>query len=59
MVEEQETIIVVVCPDGVVGAIVHGAMGLERYFEGVFGKTGGTLAMDDHFPIKPHIGPSI
>ncbi|KAI6154838.1 FAD binding domain-containing protein [Pisolithus tinctorius] len=38
IVEKQEVKVVVVRPDGVVGAIVHGAAGLARYFEGVFGK---------------------
>lgn len=38
VVEEGEIEIVVVRPDGVVGAIVRGAAGLERYFEGVFRK---------------------
>ncbi|KAI6098040.1 FAD binding domain-containing protein [Pisolithus croceorrhizus] len=42
VVESQEVKVVVVRPDGVVGAIVHGMTGLERYFEVVFGKTGGT-----------------
>ncbi|KAI6018079.1 FAD binding domain-containing protein [Pisolithus microcarpus] len=41
VVEEGGIKIVVVRPDGVVGAIVHGVVGLERYFEGVFGKRGG------------------
>lgn len=40
VVESQEVKVVVVRPDGVVGAVVRGATGLERYFEGVFGKTG-------------------
>ncbi|KAI6033347.1 hypothetical protein EDC04DRAFT_2706926 [Pisolithus marmoratus] len=48
VVEEQEARVVVVRPDGVVGAIVHGVTGLEQYFEGVFGKKGSLLAMDDH-----------
>ncbi|KAI5982347.1 hypothetical protein EDD15DRAFT_2324721, partial [Pisolithus albus] len=38
VVEEGEIKIVVVRPDGVVGAIVRGAAGLERYLEGVFGR---------------------
>ncbi|EGN99607.1 hypothetical protein SERLA73DRAFT_179694 [Serpula lacrymans var. lacrymans S7.3] len=32
----DETRVVVVRPDGVVGAIVHGAEGMVRYFDGVF-----------------------
>ncbi|KAI6098041.1 FAD binding domain-containing protein [Pisolithus thermaeus] len=36
--ETQEVKVVVVRPDGVVGAIVHGVTGLERYFESVFGR---------------------
>ncbi|KAI6108283.1 FAD binding domain-containing protein [Pisolithus sp. B1] len=39
--EPQEVKAVVVRPDGVVGAIVRGGTGLERYFEGVFGRAGG------------------
>ncbi|KIO07921.1 hypothetical protein M404DRAFT_376473 [Pisolithus tinctorius Marx 270] len=39
VVEKQEIKVVVVRPDGVVGAIVRGVTGLEQYFEGVFGKT--------------------
>lgn len=39
--------VVITCPDGVVGAIVRGATGLERYFEGVFGKKRGMLALED------------
>ncbi|KAI6024600.1 FAD binding domain-containing protein [Pisolithus microcarpus] len=46
-VEEGETKVVVVRPDGVVGAIVRGVAGLERYFEGVFGNRRGVLAMED------------
>ncbi|KAI6108284.1 FAD binding domain-containing protein [Pisolithus sp. B1] len=42
VVESQEVKVVVVRPDGVVGAVVHGVTGLEQYFEGVFGKAGGT-----------------
>ncbi|KAI5982345.1 hypothetical protein EDD15DRAFT_2324671, partial [Pisolithus albus] len=38
VVEEGEIKIVVVRPDGVVGAIVRGVAGLERYFDGVFGR---------------------
>ncbi|KAI6096480.1 FAD binding domain-containing protein [Pisolithus croceorrhizus] len=47
IVKSQEVKVVVVRPDGVVGAIVRGVTGLERYFEGVFGKKGGILAMED------------
>ncbi|KAI6117896.1 FAD binding domain-containing protein, partial [Pisolithus croceorrhizus] len=36
VVEEGEIKVVIVRPDGVVGAIVRGVAGLERYFEGVF-----------------------
>ncbi|KAI6008119.1 hypothetical protein F5J12DRAFT_936607 [Pisolithus orientalis] len=43
-VVEKQAIKVVVRPDGVVGAIVRGATGLEQYFEGVFGKTEGMRA---------------
>ncbi|KAI6108293.1 FAD binding domain-containing protein [Pisolithus sp. B1] len=39
--ESQEVKIVVVRPDGVIGAIVRGVTGLERYVEGVFGRTEG------------------
>ncbi|KAI6003389.1 hypothetical protein EDC04DRAFT_3146961 [Pisolithus marmoratus] len=46
-VEEQETKVVVVRPDGVVGAAVHSVTGLVQYFEGVFGKKGGMLATED------------
>ncbi|KAI6018035.1 hypothetical protein PISMIDRAFT_690216 [Pisolithus microcarpus 441] len=38
LIENDEVKVVVVRPDGVVGAIVHGAEGLERYFHGVFGR---------------------
>ncbi|KAI5999461.1 FAD binding domain-containing protein [Pisolithus marmoratus] len=48
VVEEQEARVVVVRPDGVVGAIVRGVTGLEQYFEGMFWKKGSVLAMDDH-----------
>ncbi|KAI6108243.1 FAD binding domain-containing protein [Pisolithus sp. B1] len=41
IVESQEVKIVVVRPDGVVGAIVRGVTGLERYFEGVLERTEG------------------
>ncbi|KAI6117275.1 FAD binding domain-containing protein [Pisolithus croceorrhizus] len=44
IVESQEVKVVVVRPDGVIGAIVRGVKGLERYFEGVFGKKGGVVA---------------
>ncbi|KAI6095819.1 FAD binding domain-containing protein [Pisolithus croceorrhizus] len=44
IVESQEVKVVVVRPDGVVGAIVRGVKGSERYFEGVFGKKGGMVA---------------
>ncbi|KAI6008120.1 FAD binding domain-containing protein [Pisolithus orientalis] len=44
VVETQEIKVVVVRPDGVVGAIVRGVTGLEQYFEGVFGKTEGMRA---------------
>ncbi|KAI5988821.1 FAD binding domain-containing protein, partial [Pisolithus albus] len=37
VVGPQEVKAVVVRPDGVVGAIVHGVTGLKGYFEGVFG----------------------
>ncbi|KAI5982314.1 FAD binding domain-containing protein [Pisolithus albus] len=47
IVESQEVKVVVVRPDGVVGAIVRGVTGLEQYFEGVFGKKGDTLALED------------
>ncbi|KAI6117271.1 FAD binding domain-containing protein [Pisolithus croceorrhizus] len=47
VVEEGEIKVVIVRPDGVVGAIVRGVAGLERYFEGVFEKRGGVLAMED------------
>ncbi|KAI6098032.1 FAD binding domain-containing protein [Pisolithus thermaeus] len=47
VVEEGEIKIVVVRPDGVVGAIVRGVAGLEQYFEGVFGKRGGVVDMED------------
>ncbi|KAI6108290.1 FAD binding domain-containing protein [Pisolithus sp. B1] len=47
VVEEGEIKVVVVRPDGVVGAIVRGVAGLVRYFEGVFEKRGGVLAMED------------
>ncbi|KAI6033342.1 FAD binding domain-containing protein [Pisolithus marmoratus] len=46
IVEEQETKVVVVRPDGVVGAVVRGVKGLEQYFEGVFGKKGGMFSME-------------
>ncbi|KAI6008121.1 hypothetical protein F5J12DRAFT_905245 [Pisolithus orientalis] len=36
VVEKDETKVVAVRPDGVVGAIVHGAEGLGRYLEGMF-----------------------
>ncbi|KAI6105245.1 hypothetical protein EDD16DRAFT_1747722 [Pisolithus croceorrhizus] len=38
VIENDEVKVVAVRPDGVVGAIVHGAEGLGRYFDGVFGK---------------------
>ncbi|KAI6108246.1 FAD binding domain-containing protein [Pisolithus sp. B1] len=41
IVGSREVKIVVVRPDGVVGAIVRDVKGLERYFEGVFGRTEG------------------
>lgn len=47
VVEEGEIKVVVVRPDGVVGAIVYGVAGLERYFGGVFGKRRVVLAMGD------------
>ncbi|KIK17625.1 hypothetical protein PISMIDRAFT_214758 [Pisolithus microcarpus 441] len=47
IVESQEVKVVVVRPDGVVGAIVRDVTGLERYFEGVFGKKGDMLALED------------
>lgn len=36
--ESQEVKIVIVRPDGVVGANVRGVTGLARYLEGVFGR---------------------
>ncbi|KAI6033332.1 FAD binding domain-containing protein [Pisolithus marmoratus] len=47
IVEEQETKVVVVRPDGVVGAVVRGVRGLEQYFEGVFGKKRGMLVLQN------------
>ncbi|KAI6018083.1 FAD binding domain-containing protein [Pisolithus microcarpus] len=47
VVEEGEIKVVVVRPDGVVGATVRGVAGLEQYFEGVFEKRRGVLAMED------------
>ncbi|KAI5999441.1 hypothetical protein EDC04DRAFT_2612177 [Pisolithus marmoratus] len=47
IIEGQETKVVVVCPDGVVGAVMHGVMGLVQYFEGIFGKKGGMLTTQD------------
>ncbi|KAI6154833.1 FAD binding domain-containing protein [Pisolithus tinctorius] len=41
VVEKDETKVVAVRPDGVVGAIVHDAEGLGRYLEGVFGEKRG------------------
>ncbi|KAI6105247.1 FAD binding domain-containing protein [Pisolithus croceorrhizus] len=41
IVESQGVKVVVVRPDGVVGAIVRGVEGLERYVEGVFGRAEG------------------
>ncbi|KAI6021934.1 FAD binding domain-containing protein [Pisolithus marmoratus] len=46
-VEGQETKVVVVRPDGVVGAVVRGVSGLVQYFEGIFGKKGGMLTTED------------
>ncbi|KAI6033336.1 FAD binding domain-containing protein [Pisolithus marmoratus] len=47
IVEGQETKVVVVRPDGVVGAVVRGVTGLVQYFEGIFGKKGGMLTTQD------------
>ncbi|KAI5988747.1 FAD binding domain-containing protein [Pisolithus albus] len=47
IVDLQEMKVVVVRPDGVVGAVVRGVTGLERYIEGVFGKKRSILALED------------
>lgn len=47
VIEKQEIKVVVVRPDGVVGANVRGATGLERYFEGVLRTRGGMCVTDD------------
>ncbi|KAI6008112.1 FAD binding domain-containing protein [Pisolithus orientalis] len=47
IVEREQIKVVVVRPDGVVGAVVHGAEGLGQYFEGVFGKKGGVHPVKD------------
>ncbi|KAI6018038.1 hypothetical protein PISMIDRAFT_681821 [Pisolithus microcarpus 441] len=39
--ESQEVKIIIVRPDGVVGANVRGVTGLARYLEGVFGRMVG------------------
>lgn len=38
VIENDEIRVVAIRPDGVVGAIVRGAEGLRRYFDGIFGK---------------------
>ncbi|KAI6024605.1 FAD binding domain-containing protein [Pisolithus microcarpus] len=53
VVEPQEVKAVVVRPDGVVGAIVRGVMGLKRYFEGVFGRMEGMRVAQDDFQVTP------
>ncbi|KAI6154836.1 hypothetical protein BKA82DRAFT_997597 [Pisolithus tinctorius] len=47
VIEKQDIKVVVVRPDGVVGANVRGAAGLERYFEGVFRTRGGMCVAED------------